>query len=140
MAESKKELKNLLMSVKEEIEKAGLKLNVKKTKIMASGLITSQQIEEEKVQVMTDFFFLGSKSLWMMTAAMKLRRRLLLGRKAMANLDSVLKSRDVTLPTEVSIVKAMVFPVVTYICESWTIRRQSTKELMPSNCGAGEDS
>ena len=140
MAESKKELKNLLMSVKEEIEKAGLKLNVKKTKIMASGLITSQQIEEEKVQVMTDFFFLGSKSLWMMTAAMKLRRRLLLGRKAMTNLDSVLKSRDVTLPTEVSIVKAMVFPVVTYICESWTIRRQSTKELMPSNCGAGEDS
>ena len=140
MAESKKELKNLLMSVKEEIEKAGLKLNVKKTKIMASGLITSQQIEEEKVQVMTDFFFLGSKSLWMTTAAMKLRRRLLLGRKAMANLDSVLKSGDVTLPTEVSIVKAMVFPVVTYICESWTIRRQSTKELMPSNCGAGEDS
>ena len=140
MAESKKELKNLSMSVKEEIEKAGLKLNVKKTKIMASGLITSQQIEEEKVQVMTDFFFLGSKSLWMMTAAMKLRRRLLLGRKAMTNLDSVLKSRDVTLPTEVSIVKAMVFPVVTYICESWTIRRQSTKELMPSNCGAGEDS
>ena len=115
MAESKEELKNLLMRMKEESEKACLKLN--KTKIMASSPIMSWQIEEEKVEVVTDFLFLGSKITADDDRSHEIRRRLLLGRKAMTNLDSVLKSRDITLPTKVCIVKAMVFPVVMYSCE-----------------------
>ena len=119
MAESEEELKSLLMKVKVETEKVGLKLNIQKTKIMASGPITSWQIDGETV---SDFIFGAPKSLQMVTAAMKLRH-LLLGREVMSNLDSILKSRDITLPTKVPIVKAMVFPVVMYECESWTIKK-----------------
>ena len=119
MAESEDELKSLLMKVKEESEKVGLKLNIQKTKIMASRPITSWQI----VGTVSDFFFfLAPKSLQMVIAARKLRH-LLLGRKVMTNLNSILKSRDVTLPTKVHLVKAMVFPVVMYGCESWTVRK-----------------
>ena len=135
MAESE-ELKSLLMKVKEESEKADLKLNIQKTKIMASGLITSWQIEGEKVEEMTDFIFLGSKTTVDSDYSHENRICLLLGRKAMTNLDSVLKSRGITLPTKVCIVKAIVFLVVVYRCENWTIK----KGLMLSNCGAGEDS
>ena len=113
MAESKAELKNLLKRVKEESEKSSLKLNIEKTKIMASSPITSWQIEGEKVEVLTDFLFLGSKITVDGDCSHEIRRRLLLGRKAMTNLDSVLKSRDITLSTKVHIVKAMVFPMVT---------------------------
>ena len=116
MAESEKELKSLLMRVKEETEKVGLKFNIQKMKIMASGPITSWQIDGETV---TDFIFWAPKSLQMVTAAMKLKDALLLRRKVMTNLDSTLKSRDITLPTKVRLVKAMVFPVVRYGCESW---------------------
>ena len=139
-AESKEELKNILRRVREEIERAGLKLNIKKTKIMATVSITSWQIEGEKVEIVTDFLFLGSKITADGDCSHKIRRQSLLGKKAMTNLDSVLKSRNFILQTKVHIVKAMVFPVVIYGCESWTVRRQSAKELMPSNCGAGEDS
>ena len=138
-AESKEELKNILMRVREEIERAGLKLNIKKTKIMATVSITSWQIEGENVEIVTDFLFLGSKITADGDCSHEIRRRSLLGKKAMTNLDSVLKSRNFILQTKVRIVKAMVFPVVIYGCESWTVRRQSAKELMPSNCGAGED-
>ena len=119
MAENEEELKSLLMRVKEESERADLRLNIKKTKIMASGPHTSWQIEGEKVEVVTHFLFLGSKITADGDCSHEIRRRLLLGRKAMTNLDSVLKSRDITLPTKVHIVKAMVFPVVMYGCESW---------------------
>ena len=122
MAESKEELKSLLMRVKEKSERAGLKLNIKKTKIMASGPITSWQTEGEKVEVVTYFLFLGSKITSDGDCSHEIRRCLLLGRKAMTNLDSVLKSRDITLLTKVHRVKATVFPVVTYSCESWTIK------------------
>ena len=145
------------MKVKEESEKVGLKINIQKTKIMASGPITSWQIDGETV---SDFIFLGSK----ITAdgdcsheikrhiflgskitadgdcSHEIKRHLLLGRKVMTNLDGILKSRDITLPTKVHLVKAMVFPVVMYGCECWTIRKLSTKELMLLNCGVGEDS
>ena len=107
---------------------------------MVSNPITSRQVEGEEVEVVTDFLFFGSKSIVDGDCSHEIRRRLLLVRKAMTNLDSVLKSRDITLPTKVCIVKAMVFPVVIYCCESWTIKKQSTKELMPLNCGAGEES
>ena len=140
MAEIEEELKSLLMRVKEESERPGFKLCIEKTKIMASGPIPSWQIGGEKVEAVTDFLFLGSKIIADADCSHEIRRRLLLGRKVMTNLDSVLKSRDIALPTKVRIVKAMVFPMVTYGCESWTIKKQSTKELMPSNCGAGEDS
>ena len=123
MAESEEELKRLLMEVKEESEKAGLKLNIKKTKIMASRPITSRQIEGEKVGVVTDFLFLGSKITADSYCSHEIRRQLLLGRKVMRNLDSVLKNRDITLPTKVHIVKAMVFPVVMYGCESWIVKK-----------------
>ena len=113
----------LLGRVKEENEKAGLKLNIKKIKIMASSPINSWQIEGEKVKVVTDFLFVGSKVTMDGDCSHEIKRLLLLGRKSMTNLDSVLKSRDITLPTKVCIVKAMVFPVVTYGCESWTIRK-----------------
>ena len=116
MAETQEELKTFLMKVKEESEKAGLKLNLQKTKIMASGPITSWQIDGEAMETVSDYILGGSKSLKMVTAAMKLKDAL--GRKAMTNLDSILKSRDITLPTKVHLVKAMVFPVVMYGCES----------------------
>ena len=123
MAESKEELKSLLMKVKEESEKAGLKLNIQNTKITASGPITSWQIDGETVETVTDFIFLGSKITLDGDCSHEIERHLLLGRKAMTNLDSVLKSRDNTLPTKVHIVQAMVFPVVMYGCESWTIKK-----------------
>ena len=121
MAESEEELKSLLMRVKEESEKASLKLNIKKTKIMASGPITSRQMEGENAEAMTDFIFLGSKITAHSDCSHEIKRHLLLGRKAMTNLDSVLKSRDITLLTKFCIVKAMVFPVVMYRCESFHI-------------------
>ena len=123
MAESKEELKSLLMKVKEESEKVGLKLNIQKTKIMASGPITSWQIDGETMETVRDFIFLGSKITADGDCSHKIKRHLLLGRKAMTNLDTVLKSRDITLPTKVCIVKAMVFPVVMYRCKSWTIKK-----------------
>ena len=111
------------MKVKEECEKVGLKLNVQKTKIMASGPITSWQIDGETVETVTDFIFLGSKISADGDCSHEIKRRMLLGRKAMANLDSILKSRDITLLTKVHLVKAMVFPLVMYGCESWTIKK-----------------
>ena len=121
-AESK-ELKNLLMKVKEKSEKAGLDLNIQKTNIMAPGPIASWQIDGETVETVTDFIFLGSKITADGDCSHEIKRCLLLGRKAMANLDSILKSRDITLPTKVRLVKAMVFPAVMYGCESWAIKK-----------------
>ena len=123
MAESGEELKSLLMKVKEESEKAGLKLNIQKAKIMTSGPITSWQTEGEIMETVTDFIFLDSKITADNDCSHESKRCLLLGRKAMTNLDSILKSRDITLPTKVHLVKAMVFPVVMYGCESWTIKK-----------------
>ena len=123
MAESKEELKSLLLKVKEESEKASLQLNIQKTKIMASGSITSWQIDVETMETVTDFIFFGSKITADGDCSHEIKRRLLLGRKAMTNLDSTLKSRDITLPTKVCIVKALLFPVVMYGCESWTIKK-----------------
>ena len=117
MAESKEELKSLLMKVKEEIEKAGLKRNTQKTKIMASGPITSWQIDGETVETVSDFIFLGSKITADVDCSHEIKRCLLLGRKAMTNLDSILKTRDITMPAKVHLVKAMVFPVVMCGCE-----------------------
>ena len=122
MAESK-ELKSLLMKLKEESEKVGLKLNIQKTKIMASGPITSWQTDGEAVETVTDFILEASKITTDGDCSHKIKRRLLLGRKVMTNLDSILKSRDITLPTKVQLVKAMVFPVVMYGCESWTVKK-----------------
>ena len=126
MAKSEKELKNLLMKVKEESEKVGLKLNIQKTKIMASGPITSWQIDGETV---ADFLVLGSKITADDDCSYEIKRRLLLGRKAMTNLDSILKSRDITLSTKVRLVKAMVFPAVMYGCESWTIKKAEHQRI-----------
>ena len=123
MAESEEELKSLLMKVKEESEKIGLKLNIQKTKIMASGSITSWQIDGEIVEKVTDFIFLGFKITEDGDCSHELKRYLLLGRKVMTNLDSILKSRDIALPANVSLVKAKVFPVVTYGCETLTIKK-----------------
>ena len=123
MAGSEEELKSLLMKVKEESEKVGLKLNIQKTKIMASGPITSWQIDGERVERVSDFIFLGSKITADGDCSHEIKRHLLLGRKVMTNLDSILKSREVTLSTKVHLVKAMVFPVVMYGCESWTIKK-----------------
>ena len=122
MAESE-ELKSLLVKVKEESEKVGLKLNIQKTKIMASGPITSWQIYGETMETVRDFILGGSKIIADGDCSHEIKRRLLIGRKVMTNLDSILKSRDITLPTKVCLVKAMVFPVVTYGCESWTIKK-----------------
>ena len=122
-AESDKELKSLLMKVKEESEKAGLKLNIQKTKIVASGPITSWQMNGQTMERVTDFIFLGSKITADGDCSHEIKRRLLLGRKAMTNLDSILKSRDITLPMKICLVKAMVFPVVMYGCESWTVKK-----------------
>ena len=123
MAESEEELKSLLMKVKEESEKAGLKLNIQKTKIMASGPITLWQIDGEMVETVSGFIFLGSKITADGDCSHEIKRLLLLGRKAMTNLDSILKSRDITLSTKICLGKAMVFPVVMYGCESWTIKK-----------------
>jgi len=123
MAESEKELKSLLMKVKDKSEKIGLKLNIQKMKIMASSHITSWQMGRENVERVTDFIFLGSKITADGDCGHEIKRCLLLGRKAMTNPDSILKSRDITLLTEVHIVKVMVFPVVIYGCESWTIKK-----------------
>ena len=121
MAESEEELKSLLMKIKEESGKVGLKLNIQKMKIMASSSITSWQIDGETMETVTDFIFLGSKITAGGDCSHEIKRRLLLGRKVMTNLDSILRSRDITLPTKVHLVKAMVFPVVIYGCESWTM-------------------
>ena len=123
MAESEEELKSLLMKVKEESEKAGLKLNIQKMKNTASSPITAWQIEGGKLETVTDFIFLDSKITVDSDYSHEIKRCLLLGMKAMTNLDSILKNKDITLPTKIHIVKAMVFPVVTYSCESWTIKK-----------------
>ena len=123
VAENEEELKSLLMKVKKESEKAGLKLNIQKTKIVASSPITSWQIDGETMETVTDFIFLGSKITADGDCSHEIKRCLLLGRKAMTNLDSILKSRDMTLPTKVHVVKAIVFLVVMYGCESWTIKK-----------------
>ena len=128
MAESKKELKSLLMKVKKS-EKVGLKLNIQKTKIMASGPITSWKIDGEMMEIMPDFILLGSKITADGDCSHEIKRCLLLGRKAIANLDSILKSRDITLPTKVHLVKAMVFPVVMYGCESWTVKKAEHRRI-----------
>ena len=129
MAESKEELKSLLMKVKEESEKVGLKLNIQKTKIMASDPITSWQIDGEAVETVADFILGGSKITADGDCSHEIKRCLLLGRKVMTNLDSILKSRDITLSTEVHLVKAMVFPVVMYGCESWTIQKAECRRI-----------
>ena len=123
MAETEEGLKNLLTKVKEDSEKVGLKLNIQNTKIMASGTITSWQIDGETVETVSDFIFLGSKTTTDGDCSHEINKHLLLGRKAMTNLDSILKSGDITLPTKVHLVKAMDFPAVTYGCESWSIKK-----------------
>ena len=128
MAESEEELKSLL-KVKVESEKVGLKLNIQKTKIMASGPITSWEIDGETVETVSDFIFLGSKISADGDCGHEIKRRLLLGRKVMTNLDSIFKSRDITLPTKVHLVKAMVFPVVMYECESWTVKKAESRRI-----------
>ena len=129
MAESEEELKSLLMKVKEGSEKVGLKLNVQKTKIMASGPITSWQIDGETVETVTDFIFLGSKITADGDCSHVIKRLLLRGKKVMTNLDRLLKSRDISLPTNVRLVKAMIFPVVRYGCESWTIKKAERQRI-----------
>ena len=143
MAESEEELKIPLLGVKKHSKKAGLKLNIQKTTIMTSGPITLWQIDGETMETVTDFIFLGSKITADGDCSYEIKRCLLLGRKAMTNLDSILKSRDITLLTKVHIVKAMVFPVVMYGCESWTIKKaehQRIDAFQLFNCGVGEDS
>ena len=129
MAESEEELKSLLMKVKEESVKAGLKLNIQKTKIMASSPITSWEIDEETMETVTDFIFLDSKITADGDCSHEIKRCLLLGRKVMTNLDGILKNRNITLPTKVHLVKAMVFPVVMYECESWTIKKAEHRRI-----------
>ena len=129
MAESKEELKILLIKVKEESEKAGLKVNIQNTKIMASSPIASWQIDGETMETVTDFIFLGSKITAYGACSHEIKRCLLFGRKAMTNLDSILKNRDITLPTKIRLVKAMIFPVVMYGCESWTIKKAECQRI-----------
>ena len=129
MAESEEELKSLLIKVKGESEKVGLKLNIQKTKIMASGLITSWEIDGEAVETVSDFIFWGSKITADGDFSHEIKRLLLLGRKVMTNLDSILKSRDITLPIKVLLVKAVVFPVVMYGCESWTVKKAERQKI-----------
>ena len=129
MAESEDELKSLLMKVKVDNEKVDLKLNIQKTKIMASGPITSWQTDGETVETVADFIFLGSKITADSDCSHEIKRRLLLGRKVMTNLESIFKSRDITLPTKVHLVKAMVFPVVMYGCESWIIKKAECRRI-----------
>ena len=137
MAERKEELQSLLMKVKEESEKAGLKLNIQKAKIGAS---ISWQIDGETTEIVRDFIFLGSKITADGDFSYEIKRRFLLGRKAMTNLDSIFKSRDISLPTKVHLVKAMVFPVVMYGCESWTIKKAEHQRIDAFKCGVGEGS
>ena len=129
MAESEEELKSVLMKVKEERERAGLKLNIQKTKIMASGSMTSWEIDGGTVETVSDFIFLGSKITADGDCSHEIKRRLLLGRKVMTNLDSIFQSRDITLPTKVCLVKAVVFPVVMYGCESWTVKKSECRRI-----------
>ena len=140
MAESEEELKSLLMKVKEESEKVGLKLNIQKTEIMASGPVTSWQIDGETMETVTDYVFLGSKITEDGDCSHEIKRCLLLGRKAMTTLDSILKSRDIALPTKVCLVKAMVFPLVMYGCESWTIKKAKHWRIDAFELWCGEDS
>ena len=140
MAESEEELKSLLMKVKEESEKVDLKLNIQKTNIMASGPITSWQIDGETMETVTDFILGGCKITVDGDCSHEIKRCLLLGRKTITNLDSILKSTDITLPTKIRPVKAMVFPVVIYRCDSWTLKRLNIEELMFLNCYVEEDS
>ena len=131
MEESEKELKSLLMKVKEESENVGLKLNIQTTKTMVSGPITSWQIDEETMETVSDFIFSVSKITADGDCSHEIKRCLLLGRKILTNLDSILKSRDITLPTKVCLVKAMVFPVVMYGCESWTVKKAERRKIDP---------
>ena len=140
ITESEEELKSLLMKVKEESEKVGLKLNIQKTKIMESGPITSWEIDGETVETMSDFIFGGSKIPAYGDCSHEIKRRLLLGRKVMTNLDSILKSRDITLPTKVHLDKAMVFPVVMYGCKSWSIKKSWAPKNWCFVTGVGEGS
>ena len=139
MTENEEELKSLLMKMKEENEKVGLKLSIQKTKIMVSGPITSWQIDGETMETIRDFIFLGSKITADGDCSHEIKRCLPLGRKAMTNLDSILKCRDITLPIKVHLVKAVVVSLIMYGCESWTKKKLSTEELMLLNCGV-EDS
>ena len=140
MTESKEELNRFLMSVKEESEKAGLKFSIQTTKIMASNPITSWQIHGGKVETVTNFIFFGSKITADGDCSREIKRRLLLGRKVMTNLDSIFKSRDITSPTKVHLVKAMFFHVVMYGCEGWTVKKAECQRIDVLNCGVGEDS
>ena len=140
MAESEEEIKSLLMKVKKESEKASLKFNIKKAKIMASSPITSWQIDGEAMETVTDFIFLGSKIIADGDCNHEIKRCLLLGRKVMTHLDSVLKSRDITLLTKVHVIKTMVFPVVMYGCESWTIEKAECQRIDAFKLWSGEDS
>ena len=128
------------MKVKEESEKVGLKINIQKMKIMASGPITSWEIDGETVETVSDFIFWGSKITTDGESSHEMKRHLLLGRKVMTKLDRILKSRDITLPTKVRLDKAMVFPVVMYGCESWTVKKAECRRIDAFNCGVGEDS
>ena len=139
MAESE-EQKSLLMKVKEESKKVCLKLNIQKTKIMTSSPVTSWKIDGETMETVTDFIFLGSKITADGDCSHEIKRHLLLERKVMTNLDNILNRKDITLPTKVRLVKAMVFPVVMYGCESWTVKKAEGQKLMLLNCGVGEDS
>ena len=140
MAESEEELKSLFMKGKEESERVGSKLNIQKTKIMASGPITSWEIDGETVETVSDFIFLGSRITADGDCSHEIKRHLLLGRKVMTNLDSILKSGDITLPTKVHLVKAIVFLVIMYGCEIWTVKKAERPKLVLLNCGIGEDS
>ena len=140
MAESEEELKSLLMKVKEDSEKVGLKFNIQKTKIMESGSIASCAVDGQTVETVSDFIFLGSKITADGDCSHEIKRCLLFGTKVMINLDTILKSRDITLPTKVCLVKAMVLPVVMYGCESWTVKKAERRRMMLLNCGVGEDS
>ena len=140
MAESEEELKSLLMKVKEENEKVGLKLNIQKSKIMASSPITSWHIDGETVETVRDFILGGSKITADGDCSHEIKSHLLLGRKVMTNLDSIFKSRDITLPTKVHLVKAMVFPVGMCGCESWTVKKAECRRIDVLNCDVGEDS
>ena len=128
------------MKVKEESEKVGLKLSIQKTKILASGPITSLQIDGETVETVADFVFLGSKITADGDCSHEIKRHLLFGRKVITNLDSIFKSRDITLPTKVRLVKSIIFPVVMYRCESWTVKKAECQKSMLLNCGVGEES
>ena len=140
MAEGEEELKSLLRKVKEESEKVDLKLNIQKMKIMASSFIASWQLEGETVETMSYFILGGSKITSDGDCSHEIKRCLLLGRKVMTNLDSIFKTRDITLPTKIHLVKAMVFPVVMYGCESWTVKKAERRRIDLLNCGVGEDS